>query len=204
MDRRPLGSIDPNSIRETELHTECRRRRDRESLYSPRHDRERDAARQRAAATRRKETDEARAERLRANRQRIATRRQQETTQAREARCVCIRPGLCLSVCFSVLRALVACNQSLVAIEFSQHRHRSFRLVIASLRLDQRHKDEYSENILKRRLVLPPPTHKQAAGEPTKRSYKAPAGDITSDRGCLLYTSPSPRDLSTSRMPSSA
>ena len=48
MDRRPLGSIDPNSIRETELHTECRRRRDRESLYSPQHDRERDAARQRA------------------------------------------------------------------------------------------------------------------------------------------------------------
>ena len=43
MDRRPLGSIDPNSIRETELHTECRRRRDRESLYSPHDDRERDA-----------------------------------------------------------------------------------------------------------------------------------------------------------------
>ena len=86
INRRPLGSIDPNSIRETELHTECRRRRDRESLYSPQHDRERDAARQRAAATRRKEKDEARAERLRANRQRIATRRQQETTQAREAR----------------------------------------------------------------------------------------------------------------------
>ena len=34
MNRRPLGSIDPNSIRETELHTECRRRRERESLYS--------------------------------------------------------------------------------------------------------------------------------------------------------------------------
>ena len=32
--RRPFGSIDPNSIRETELHTECRRRRERESLYS--------------------------------------------------------------------------------------------------------------------------------------------------------------------------
>ena len=108
MNRRPLGSIDPNSIRETELHTECRRRRERESLYSPQHDRDRDAARQRAVATRRRETDEARAERLRANRQRKATRRQQETTQAREARCVCIRPGMCLSVCVSVLRALVA------------------------------------------------------------------------------------------------
>ena len=34
MIRRPLGSIDPNSIREIELHTECRRRRERESLYS--------------------------------------------------------------------------------------------------------------------------------------------------------------------------
>ena len=34
MNRRPLGSIDPNSICETELHTECRRRRERESLYS--------------------------------------------------------------------------------------------------------------------------------------------------------------------------
>ena len=76
MNRRPLGSIDPNSIRETELHSECRRRRERESLYSPQHDRDRDAARQRAAATRRLETDEARAERLRANRQRKATRRQ--------------------------------------------------------------------------------------------------------------------------------
>ena len=63
INRRPLGSIDPNSIRETELHTECRRRRDRESLYSPQHDRERDAARQRAAATRMRETNEARAER---------------------------------------------------------------------------------------------------------------------------------------------
>ena len=28
--------------------------------------------------------------------------------------------------------------------------------------------------------------------------------DWTTDKGCLLYTSPSPRDLSTSRMPSSA
>ena len=71
MIRRPLGSIDPNSIRETELHTESRRRHnrgERESTPRPRPHRERDAARQRAAATRRRETDEARAERLRANR----------------------------------------------------------------------------------------------------------------------------------------
>ena len=62
MIRRPLGSIDPNSIRETELHTESRRRHnrgERESLHRPRLHRERDAARQRAAATRRRETDEA-------------------------------------------------------------------------------------------------------------------------------------------------
>ena len=60
MNRRPLGSIDPNSIRETELHTESRRRHnrgERESTPRPRPHRERDAARQRAAATRRRETD---------------------------------------------------------------------------------------------------------------------------------------------------
>ena len=124
---------------------------------------------------------------MRSNRQRIATRRQQETTQAREARCVCIRPGLCLSVCFSVLRALVACKQSLVAIEFSQHRHRSFRLVIASLQIgataQRRVQRKHFETTLRT-----PPAHTQAAGEPTKRSYEAPAGDITSERGevCLL------------------
>ena len=66
MIRRPLGSIDPNSIRETELHTESRRRHsrgERESLHSPQLHRERDAARQRAAATRMREIDEERAER---------------------------------------------------------------------------------------------------------------------------------------------
>ena len=47
MIRRPLGSIDGV----------------RESLHGPQLDRERDAAHQRAAATRRRETDEARAER---------------------------------------------------------------------------------------------------------------------------------------------
>ena len=65
MIRRPLGSIYPNSIRETELHTESRRRHsrgERESLHSPQLNRESDAARQSAAATRRRETDEARAE----------------------------------------------------------------------------------------------------------------------------------------------
>ena len=44
MIRRPFGSIDPNSIRETELHKESRRRHsrgERESLHSPQLDRER-------------------------------------------------------------------------------------------------------------------------------------------------------------------
>ena len=52
MIRRPFGSTDPNSIRETELHTECRRRHsrgERESLHSPQLDRERDAAHARAS-----------------------------------------------------------------------------------------------------------------------------------------------------------
>ena len=65
MIRRPLGSIDRNSIRQRELYTEyrCRHSRgEREYLHSPQLHRERDAARQRAAATRRRETDEARAE----------------------------------------------------------------------------------------------------------------------------------------------
>ena len=53
-----FGSIDPNSIRETELHKESSRRHsrgERESLHSPQLDRERDAARQRVAATRREQ-----------------------------------------------------------------------------------------------------------------------------------------------------
>ena len=49
--------------------------------------------------------------------------------------CVSIRPGLFLRLCVSVLCALVACKTSLVAKEFSQHRLRSFRVVIASLQI---------------------------------------------------------------------
>ena len=121
MNRRPLGSIDANSIRETELHTESRRRLnrgEREFTPRPRRHRERDAACQRAAATRRRETDEARAEgcgRTDKEKLRGASRRQHK----RERR------GVCVSVLGVSMR-------------------------------------------------------------------------------CLLYTSPSPRDLSTSRMPSSA
>ena len=78
MIRRPLESIDPNSIRETEFHTESRRRHSRgvrEFLHGPQLDREREAARQRAAATRRRETDEARAERCVCDYLRVSSRR---------------------------------------------------------------------------------------------------------------------------------
>ena len=75
--RRPFGSIDPNSIREAELHAESRRRHgrgERGSLHSPQHDRVRDAARQRAVATRRRETDETRAERCACDCLRVSSR----------------------------------------------------------------------------------------------------------------------------------
>ena len=163
------------SVRQ-ELHTERHSRGERESLHSPQLHRERDAARQRAAATRRRETDEGQAERcvchslllcVRLPPSRFDQRHTHEhsdciltrrlglpplphkqvageptkrsyeapagdNTSERGEVCACIRPGMCLSVRVSVLRALVACKKSLVAKEFSQHRHRSFRLVIAS------------------------------------------------------------------------
>ena len=40
--------------------------------------------------------------------------------------------------------------------------------------------------------------------EPNTVTYGTKLKDITQEYSCLLYTSPSPRDLSTSRMPSSA
>ena len=36
------------------------------------------------------------------------------------------------------------------------------------------------------------------------RESRSTISNLQEDMGCLLYTSPSPRDLSTSRMPSSA
>ena len=133
MNRHPLGSIDPNSIRETELHSECRRRRERESLYSPQHDRDRDAAPQRAAATRLRETNEARAERLRADRRRNEAPAGDNTSKRGE---VCVYPSWAVSMPLCIRPARVGCLQkSLGSKEFSQHRHRSFRLVIASLQI---------------------------------------------------------------------
>ena len=37
-----------------------------------------------------------------------------------------------------------------------------------------------------------------------EHEYALPAVNVVGSNTCLLYTSPSPRDLSTSRMPSSA
>ena len=66
MERRPLGAIDPNSVREAEAHTDSRRRQSHgepDLLRSPQVDRERAAARRRETARRARETDGARAER---------------------------------------------------------------------------------------------------------------------------------------------
>ncbi|CAM9930855.1 unnamed protein product, partial [Ectocarpus sp. 8 AP-2014] len=66
MNRLPLRSINPNSLRGAEAHTDSRCRQsygERESLGSPQLDRVRAAARQRTAARRATETDGARAER---------------------------------------------------------------------------------------------------------------------------------------------
>ena len=48
------------------------------------------------------------------------------------------------------------------------------------------------------------PPNQKAGGEPKNAESKIGAPDPRSHHTCLLYTSPSPRDLSTSRMPSSA
>ena len=64
--------------------------------------------------------------------------------------------------------------------------------------------DERSKNAL-----VPPPQERTPFAEPTAATQdidNTTAGQDTGERYvvCLLYTSPSPRDLSTSRMPSSA
>ena len=132
MNRRPLGSIDPNSIRETELHTECRRRRERGS-YTARSMTGTGMLLVRGLPLRaggrqmthgRKGCGRTDKENLRG-----ASRRQHK----RERRGVCVYPSWAVSMPLCIPPALVGCLQkSLVAKESSQHRHRSFRLVIAS------------------------------------------------------------------------
>ena len=54
----------------------------------------------------------------------------------KERRGVCVYPSWAVSMPLCFRPARVCClQQSLVAKEFSQHRHRSFRLVIASLQI---------------------------------------------------------------------
>ena len=48
------------------------------------------------------------------------------------------------------------------------------------------------------------PTQSRAGNGDMKRGIDGSPGSINNANSCLLYTSPSPRDLSTSRMPSSA
>ena len=235
------------------------------------------ANRQREAARRRQQTPEQLAD----NQQRRATRRQQETTQAREARCVCIRPWVCVSVYMypSCARWLVAkkfgCKRAHIN-EYDNNTHKAGQSVPASRGADGRNRItrltttyEHSECIQTRRLGLPPPkhTHRLRAKrqrEAARRRQQTPEQlavdrqrhatrrqqettqarearcvypslgmcirvcvypscarwlvakkfgckrahinyyDNNTHEACLLYTSPSPRDLSTSRMPSSA
>ena len=84
---------------------------------------------------------------------------------------LCIRP------------AHVGCLQkSLVAKEVSQHRHRCFRLVIASLQSGPTAQRRAQLKHLETTLRTPPAHAHTGCGGPTKTSYEAPERDITSDR----------------------
>ena len=84
-------------------HSECIQKRRLGPPPPPKHTHRLRANRQREAARRRQQTPE----QMAVDRQRHATRRQQETTQAREARCVCIRPWVCVYVCVCIRPARV-------------------------------------------------------------------------------------------------
>ena len=62
---------------------------------------------------------------------------------------------------------------------------------------EKKHKQEKS---LAAKLITTP----KFSVESLTKNYTEQIMDISSKKFCLLYTSPSPRDLSTSRMPSSA
>ena len=112
------------------------------------------------------------------------TRRQQETTQAREARCVC------LSVLGCVYASVYpSCSRWLLAKKFG------CKTVFArsSSCITQ---PTASNN---EGLNLAGTTSQACSGQTT-----CCCGSAGRKGSCLLYTSPSPRDLSTSRMPSSA
>ena len=67
--------------------------------------------------------------------------------------------------------------------KISELRTKKFSFEINRIELPNGHEDEYGQIIFPNAALAVP---------------------ITKENNCLLYTSPSPRDLSTSRMPSSA
>ena len=202
MDRRPLGSIDPNSIRETELHTECRRRRDRESLYSPQHDRERDAARQRAGATRRLSLIH------------ISEPTRQEAIsyavfclkKKTDRLCVLLDVRLILVL---VLGRQIVYGQNTVYLCLSRlktylvfentHTHiataASETEGVAAVSCMESHMNRRTLGSIDPNSIRQTELHTECRRRRETESLYSP---------CLLYTSPSPRDKRQSRMPSSA
>ena len=160
------GVIGSRVLTTTYEHSECiQTRRLGLPPPPPKHTHRLQANRQRDAARRRQQTPEQLAD----NRQRHATRRQQETTQAREARCVCIRPWVCVSVYMypSCARWLVAkkfgCKRAHINY-YDNNTHEAGQSLPASRGADGRTTItrltttyEHSECIQTRRLGLPPP-----------------------------------------------
>ena len=120
----------------------------------------------------------------------------EDNTSDRREMCVCIRPGLCLCLCVSVLRTLVACK-SLVAKEFSQHRRRSFRLVIASLQIRPTAQTRAQRIQLDTTLRTPPAhthtgcgrTDKDKLRGASRRQHKRERRGVSPARvGCLKFS----------------
>ena len=74
--------------------------------------------------------------------------------------------------------------------------------------LMNKHIQKMSENIKEEEIWFLEHENVFTAGSSTPKEFRIDEINnipvIKVNRGCLLYTSPSPRDLSTSRMPSSA
>ena len=64
--------------------------------------------------------------------------------------------------------------------------------------------DSDEETVVEAEVISSDDDSDQDAKLPAKEPDEAPDERVAYYEGCLLYTSPSPRDLSTSRMPSSA
>ena len=122
---------------------------------------------------------------------------------------VCVYPSWAVSMPLCIRPARVGCLQKKFGCKrVSQHRHRSFRLVIASLQIGPTAQRRAQLKHLETTLRTPPVhthtgcgrTDKDKLRGASRRHHKRQTRGVC----CLLYTSPSPRDLSTSRMPSSA